>query len=178
MRYNFNKGINLYKCCSYDDLRPVMNCILFQDNNAIASDGRIIVVAPLSEISNLVKEDMEKLNGKLIYRDAFKEILRYDRIKEIDNEGIILSRESNEFSIKVLFNHSDISKYPDYKKAMEIENNYLKGEIGFSITLLSNICDSVNKRQPIVTPNGEGRALKVRFTNSKIKALIMPFLFD
>ena len=53
--YNFNKNAKMNLLCPKDELRPVLNCIYFDEGNAIATNGHVILVSPVKEISNLTR---------------------------------------------------------------------------------------------------------------------------
>ena len=86
-RVNFNKSLQMHLACATDSIRVVMEHIYFQDGFAYASDAHVLVKNDLSVCSSISQEQIEILNGKLLHKDAYKEILKYDVI-DISEEGI------------------------------------------------------------------------------------------
>lgn len=113
-RVNFNKSIQMHlACAANDDFRPEMEHIYFQDGFAYASDAHVLVRNDLSICSSIPAEQIEILNGKMLHRDAYKEILKYDII-DISEEGIQCKKGNN--TAFFYFNTSSDLKYPKVKE--------------------------------------------------------------
>lgn len=135
LRVNFNKGLRMDLACATDELRPAMNCIHFENGYAYASDGHILVKNFLSECTSIPEEQIEKLNGKNIHRDAYKQIIKYDEII-ISEDGI----EANKGEQKAFFYFDKTeTKYPDAESVINMALNdppVPVGEIGIKTELL------------------------------------------
>ena len=124
IRYNFNKYAKMNLLCPKDGLRPVLACIYFDEGNAIASDGYVMLVTPVSEISNLSDEDIEKLNGKLIDCNDYKDLLKFDVIK-VESDGIVgIAKTGAE--TKCLFRDYHYPNYKAYLEAKKAKNDPMK----------------------------------------------------
>lgn len=115
-RVNFNKSLQMHLACATDDLRVVMEHIYFQDGFAYASDAHVLVKNDLSVCSSISREQIEILNGKLLHKDAYKEILKYDVI-DISEEGIQCKKGNN--TAFFYFNTDSSLKYPEAKELVE-----------------------------------------------------------
>jgi len=170
MRYNFDKNIRLDKICSDENFRPVLNNVYFKDRCAIATNGHAFVKVPLEEISNLNKEDMDKLNGKFLNRENYRHILQYNRITNIDDKGI----ECTGIYDKVKFLFSEEDKFPDYNKAFHDLKEGQVDRIAIIPNQLNNLCNAVgkNKDRVILTFNGKNHFISVKFEDSNIYAIL------
>ena len=76
----------LHLACSKDDLRPVMQCIYFDaDGYAWSTDAYILIKHKVLD-SDII--DKENLIGKMIHKDVFAKIIKYNTI-QATNEGIL-----------------------------------------------------------------------------------------
>ena len=168
-RYNFNKYAKMNLLCSKDGLRPTLNCIYFDDGNAIATDGHAMLVTPVSEISNLSDEDIEKLNGKLIDGNDYKDLLKFDVIK-VESDGIVgIAKTGAE--TKYLFKDY---QFPNYKAVMNGVSLQDKTQtISFRGAHTGTMCEIMGTEFIILEPNGNG-AIKVTFKDSEANGLIIP----
>lgn len=109
-RTNFDKGLRMDFACAKDMLRPAITCIHFKDGYAYATDGYVLVKNFLLECTTIPEDQIEKLNGKNLYRESYKEILKYDTIK-VSEDGIEATRNGE----KSFFYFSDMDgcTYPD-----------------------------------------------------------------
>ena len=115
-RVNFNKQLHMHLACANDDLRVVMEYIYFQDGFSYASDAHVLVKNDLSICSSIPIEQIEILNGKLLHKDAYKEILKYDVI-DISEEGIQCKKGNN--TAFFYFNTDSSLKYPMAKELIK-----------------------------------------------------------
>ena len=185
--YNFSKKAKLDKLCEHEGFRVPLEYILFDEGNLIASDGYVLIVIPIEIISNLEQSDIEKLNGHLIHYSVFSKLIKMDAIIEI-SDTYIKAYNDIAYPIEVSFpievNGADEGyKYYDYKKILNNMYHAPKNtseEICFDAKMLNDLCAAVCQHNPIITPNGENGAIKVRFKEvpyDRIQAAIMPRLF-
>ena len=188
IRYNFSEKLKLHKLCSNSEWHPILEYILFDEGNAIASDGGLIVVVPVRLISNLDPDLIDKLNGHLIHSSVFKKLICMDFIEDITDTHIIAI--SNDYftirtTLPIELNGSEGGHtYVNYKSVFEkaAEDNKKKNEekeVSFNSERLNELCKVFHQVEPIITPNGEYGAINVRFKGQckEIKALIMPCTF-
>lgn len=139
---NFSKKVKMHLACAQDDLRPVMSCIFFKDGFAYASDGVILAKNRISEISGLNDAEIEALNGKLLHRDFYKDMLKYEELL-ISEEGI----ECHKGEDKAFFYFSKIDgKYPDTEKVLQDAMNKSNKEISqisFNIKNMIRLSDAL-----------------------------------
>lgn len=143
-RYNFFAKARLDLCCSNDDFRPVLGNILFEDGKAIVTNGRVLIVTDISEISNLQKDDIDKLNGHLVNSKMYREILRYGNINITDDgiECVKYIGTLNEMHVLYKFgNKEDKGIFPKYKNIYKQKplNKLSKNEFKTSF-----LCESIN----------------------------------
>lgn len=171
-RYNFNKCAKMNLLCPKDKPGSILNCIYFNENNAIASDGYVMLVVPVSEISTLLNEDIDKLNGKLINKDDYKDLLKFDKIR-IDPDGIVGISEKTNTEIRYIF--KDI-RYVNYKAVI---NSIIECEktqtVSFKAENIANLCKIMDTPFATIKPNGNG-PIKITFENSEAAGLMCPYL--
>ena len=180
--YNFFKEIKLHNICEQDIYRETLNYIFFEDGNAIASSGSILVICPIREISNLSDEDIEKLNGHLIHRSNYEKLIKLQNITDISENEIVAVEKKTGFvmNFPLLKNGENENgvKFPNYKAVIDnIKKQEQTEEIAIDAIQLFKLVSSVNKTSPILTPNGSG-VIKVRFLDSLIRGIIMPIRYD
>lgn len=139
---NFNKKVKMHLACASDELRPVMNCIYFKEGFAYASDGVILAKNRISEISGLNDAEIEALNGKLLHRDFYKDMLKYDELL-ISEEGI----ECHKGDDKAFFYFSNIEgKYPNADMVLQDalnKKNDPVSQITFSVNNMTRLNESL-----------------------------------
>ena len=169
-RYNFNKYAKMNLLCSKDGLRPTLAYIYFNECNAIASDGYAMLVSPVREISNLSDEDIEKLNGKLIDSNSYKDLLKFDVIR-VETDGIVgIAKTGAE--TKYLFRDY---QYPNYKAVMNgVSHHDTTQTISFRGAHTGTMCEIMGTPFIILEPNGD-EAIRVTFRDSEAKGLIVPY---
>ena len=185
--YNFSKKVKLDQLCEHDGVREVFEYIFFNENNAIATDGHVLIVVPIELISNLEQSDIEKLNGHLIHYSVFAKLRKMDALTEITETYIKAHNDvlhPIEVSFPIEINGVEGGcKYCDYKKIfydIYHAKKQISDEICFDSERLNDLCAAVDQYKPIITPNGEHGAIKVRFKEvpyDRIQAAIMPCLF-
>lgn len=85
-------------CDTGDDVNQCYGYVYFRDGYAYASNGRILVRTPLSELLQLVVEqgngDPEYLNGFCVHARTLKRIMGHDEI-QLTPGGIIIAKDKN-----------------------------------------------------------------------------------
>ena len=144
IRINFNKKLKMHDACAKDELRPAMNHIYFEDGFAYASDGHILVKNKIEECSTIEIDQIEILSNKMLHRDHYKDILKYD-VVEISDEGI----EARKGAEKAFFYFAtdDSMKYPSAEKLMQDtlnKQNVNTPRIGFKLEYLDRLRKSLH----------------------------------
>ena len=171
-RYNFNKNAKMNLLCPKARTIPALNCVYFDENCAIATDGYAMLVAPIKEISTLSGEDIEKLNGKLIDKDDYKDLLKFDLVR-IESDGILgISTKTN---AETKYSFKDYS-YPNYKSVMNCSNCEQTQTIAFRGAHTGTMCEIMDTPFIKLQPNGTG-AIRITLKDSEARGLIMPCNF-
>ena len=171
MRINFNKNAKLHNICAIDELRDSMEYVYFDGGNAVCSEGYIIAVFKISEISTIEEEQIKLLEGKFIHRSAFKEMLKYDEIF-IESEFIIAKGKG--FDVRLPLK-SDI-KYPDYKHVIAhiSSKKGSKERIYINSKLLDTLQSCVGSDGSIINMAIGAEGMIVNYPGKESYALIMP----
>ena len=175
MRINFNKNAKLHEICAIDELRISMEYVYFDEGNAVCSDGYIMAIFKIAEISTIVEEQIGLLEGKFIHRSAFKEMLKYDEIL-IESEFIIAKGKG--FDVRFPLK-SDI-KYPNYKKVIAY-NSGRKGSkerILINSKLLDTLQSCVGSAGSIINMAIGSEGMIVNYPEKESYALIMPKMIN
>ena len=90
----FYKEFKLHKACANDDIRPAMHYVCFKNGYAYATDAHIAVRANLHDISALSDDDIAKLNGHLIHKSQYEQLLKYSSIEIGDGTITLIDPES------------------------------------------------------------------------------------
>jgi len=109
-KLNFTSQLHL--ACADDNLRPVMCCVCFKDGWAYASDGHILIKQSL-ELHSIINP--EKLEGKAIHKESFKQILAYN-IAEVHDDYILCVDEGR----KAEFLFSKVGDFPNYEAVIPV----------------------------------------------------------
>lgn len=178
-RINFNKKYKLHYCCDREDsLLPMMQNIFFDKGNAVASDGHILIIAPLEEICNFPIDQKELLDGKFLHRSQYEKILKFD-FAEVQEDGIVCKTVSKENSKVVMsetkFLFQMVEKYPDYKKIITDEKESVE-QIGLRPNFIIDLSEAAGNKDMIFTFNSPNKAIRVDFEDSNIRGIIMPFM--
>lgn len=175
MRINFNKNAKLHEICAIDELRESMEYVSFDEGNAVCSEGPIMAVFKIAEISTIGQEQIELLEGKFIHRSAFKEMLKYDEIF-IESEFIIAKGKG--FDIRLPLK-SDI-KYPDYKHVIAriSSKKGSKERIYINSKLLDKLQSCVGSAGSIINMAIGEEGMIVNYPEKESYALIMPRMIN
>ena len=160
-RHTFHKGIELHKVCSNDLLRPVMNYIYFEHSYAIASDGRILIKAKVSEISNFNEQEIELLNGHFLHATGFRILMKHD-VVSVEKDGFLAQGDS--YSIKIHFCSDETMKFPNYQRIFDEWSPGDHRKIVLNTHYLSKIVDSVNAKD-----------VRMRFGKNDNQGIILQF---
>ena len=177
LRINFNKELRMDLACATDDVRPIMNCIHFENGYAYASDGHILVKNLLLECTSIPEEQIEKLNGKNLHRESYKELLKYDAI-EISDEGI----EATKNGEKIFFYFSNIDgAYPSAEKTLQSALNaptVAMSQVGLNTDYLVKLNKALHGSNTCKYQfKGEGRPIILQGVESVSIGIIMPIRF-
>lgn len=146
MRKNFNKSIKLYDVAGGDINRPAMQCILFQNGYAYATEAHMMIKARLEDITNFAPEEIAILEGKMISADSLKRIYSHQTV-EVTNDGIIA--KDTETGCKITYTYADpetVGKFPNCEKvladAME-SPLHAKDVIGINYGMLDTLTNAM-----------------------------------
>ena len=175
MRINFNKNAKLHEICEINGLRDSTEYVYFDEGNAVCSEGHIMAIFKISEISTIGEEQISLLEGKFIHRSAFKEMLKYDEIL-IESEFIIAKGKG--FDVRLPLK-SDI-KYPNYKKVIaDISSKKgSKERIHINSKLLDALQSCVGSAGSIINMAIGEEGMIVNYTEKESYALIMPKMIN
>jgi hypothetical protein len=104
----------LHLACSDDELRPAMMHIEIKNGIATATNASLIAQLNLAEYSTLEDDTIKKLNGKMIHRDVWEEILDADVLTVEDD---IIHYEKG--GIKADYDIQCDYKFPDHKSIID-----------------------------------------------------------
>jgi len=99
--------------CSSDQLRPAMSHLAFRKGMVLATDAHILVQQKLS-LHNFTEDEIKQMEGKVIHKDTFNEMYRYDVIKVIDGHFVCTK---GEITAKFPLIEPDF-RYPDFTSAL------------------------------------------------------------
>jgi len=100
----------IHLACSDDELRPALQHIEIANGIATATNGNIIAQLNLSKYSTLPDETIKQLDGKLIHRDIWEEILDAENIEVLEGEKLHCKKGGFDCEYNI---HCDL-KFPDY----------------------------------------------------------------
>lgn len=179
-RINFDKTVKMHEACADDDLRPAMQCVYFENGYAYASNGIIVVRNKVAEICNLDDEQQGLLNGKMLHKNHYKDILSYDFI-EVSEDGIECKHTKT--GRVSFFYFYDKTKYPNVDSvisSVDVLPNTPLEKIGLDGNNLKKLCDSMFEgRSVFFSFKGADKGIVVRslmYSNSV--ALMMPRIID
>lgn len=156
-----NFTTKLHKCCSNDkdDLRPFAKAIHFINGYAYAADGYIMVKTSL-EYQRVINP--EKLEGKAIHMDNFKEILKFE-IAECCEDGISCKNIDGQVAFYEYYSMGD-KKTPKFESMMP-DKTKLKdvAQIGINPKKLANLTDAMYS---------DTGTYRLRFTGSETSIII------
>ena len=195
-RLNFQKRFQLHKACATDNVRPVLNYILFRNGYAYATDAHIVVRAKIEDISTFNPEQIEMLEGHLLHRKKYEMLLKYNTVavektmatneegKLVETAQFRVYGEDNEDIIIPMHKEGDGYKYPNPEAIL---NKKVGGGnipcIGFKIGLLSRLSDAMGGIN-IVEMHFTDKSTQIEVTSKgeleyqDVRGIIMPVLVD
>lgn len=177
-KYNFKGRPD--RACSTDELRPAMNYILIDDNCMVATNGMILVKIPL-DFSELIG-DTGLLDGYLIHRQQYIELLRYD-IVSIAGEGELKAMKNtglDSFSATLKLKHrSKIDQYPNYKSVIDYSLGTV-GQIGVSKGIIKKFLscfDGLDVNRIVMKFQAQNKAIHLHSAdNDNVFGILMPVM--
>jgi hypothetical protein len=100
----------IHLACSDDDLRPSLQMVEIIDGIATATNAFVIARLNLGVYSNLDETTIKLLNGKLIHRDVWAELIGAD-IMTVDGDNIHMDKGG----IRATFDIRTDLKFPDHE---------------------------------------------------------------
>ena len=104
----------IHLACCDDDLRPALQHVEVIDGIATATNAYIIARMNLAAYSKLDEETIKKLNGKLIHRDVWAELIDAD-IMTVEGDSIHMDKGG----IKATFDIRTDYKFPDHHSIID-----------------------------------------------------------
>lgn len=101
----------LYECCATDELRPVMQCIYFNNGFAYASNGIVCIKQTMSFHSVIA---LENLDGRLLHRDSYKTIMGFE-FAEANGSGIECWNTNGQKAFFEYFEPGPNDKIPNFE---------------------------------------------------------------
>ena len=172
---NFNRNVHLELLTANSSCKLAQENILFEDGNAIMTNGYLLVIAPIKEISTLCDELISRLDNKCIHREHFKALLKCDLITDITENHIIALNNKIEWHIPFADNRENFPLYKNLFPVKETEFNE-NHQISFNAIKLALICKVFHQKTPILTFHGDRSPIELRFANRITHGLIMPSL--
>lgn len=116
----------IHLACSDDELRPALQMVEVIDGIATATNGMIIARMNLSAYGKLEDETIKKLNGKLVHRDVWAELIDAD-IMTVEGDNIHMDKGG----IKATFDIRTDYKFPDHHLIIEAVSKSIFDEKSF-----------------------------------------------
>jgi len=179
-KYNFKGRPD--RACSTDELRPAMNYIFIDEGCMVATNGYILVRIPL-DFSDLIG-DIQLLDGWLIHRQQYIELLRYDSVS-ITGEGELRAVKGGSFeSFSATFklkHKSQADRYPDYKNILDYKSEAID-KIGVTKSVLKTFLscfDGLDTNRFAMKLQSKGRAIHFHSDgNDEIFGIVMPAMLN
>jgi hypothetical protein len=171
--------VHMELACGTDEYRPSFGVISFKDGYAYATDGHIVVKNKLDEMTSLTPEEIEKLNGKQVSANNWKELIKADNIL-ITDDGVQVLRGD----MQILLRFSSF-KLPDIQRVIEdilnAEHEDLL-EIGFNTNILSRLfksmCCPERDVRMCIAKSHVGVVIKNRSSRYESMGIIMPVILN
>jgi hypothetical protein len=116
----------IHLACSDDDLRPALQMVEIIDGIATATNSNIIARMNLAAYCKLDEESIMKLNGKLIHRDVWAELIDADIIT-VDGDNIHMDKGG----IRATFDIRTDLKFPDHHSIIDAVSKSIFDEKSF-----------------------------------------------
>lgn len=180
IKKNFKSKLHL--ACANDDLRPSLNYIYFDKEYLYCTNAYIVIKQKIS-LHDFSQEEIDLLDGKLIHKNVFKDILRY-KFVIATNDGFLVNIDSEN---KILFKFSefnDENKFIDnIKNVFNEKQDGELNEIGFNSTYLNTISNAFvgNYKSVVLKFSQENKGILVRLNDSSKEeqmAILMPIMIS
>lgn len=167
----------MHLLCDNDDYRPWVNAIHFKGGFMYASNGYVLLRVSL-ELQNV--RNHEKLDGKAIHYQSFRDILKYQLVNCTD-EGVLCTNGHGIQS--VLFHYFDIgqAEVPNFDAVIKKTQSEGITKIGFISRFYSMLTSAMDTdcKQFKMEFNGENNGIRViatdRFEQDQV-GIIMPVM--
>jgi len=93
----------LHECCGDDELRPLMQCVKFENGYAYAGNGMVAIKQTLALCGVI---NPENLDGKYLHKDSYKAIMSFE-IAEANTDGVECWNENGQ---RVFFAYTEPPK--------------------------------------------------------------------
>jgi hypothetical protein len=126
----------LYECCADDKLRPIMQCVYFENGWAYAADGYVAIKQTLSFQSVI---NIEELDGKLLHKDSYKAVMGFE-FAQATPDGLECWSSNGQRAFFEYFKPGENDKIPNYDKVIQGKKGVTSlSFIGISPELLTRV---------------------------------------
>ena len=187
----FFKEFKLHKACANDEIRPAMQYVCFKNGYAYATDAHIAVRARLTDICALGEEEISKLNGHLIHKSQYEQLLKYSCIEIGDGTITLIDPESKARTTIQLFKLAESGeevlegciRYPNVDAIINQDGEHSEADrVKFNYNLLGRLVAAMgmNGSRVVLRFTGKGRQLVVTGVEPglDVRGIIMPIVGD
>jgi len=187
----FFKEFKLHKACANDEIRPAMQYVCFKNGYAYATDAHIAVRARLTDICALGEEEISKLNGHLIHKSQYEQLLKYSIIEIGDGTITLIDPESKARTTIQLFKLAESGeevlegciRYPNVDAIINQDGEHSEADrVKFNYNLLGRLVAAMgmNGSRVGLRFTGKGRQLVVTGVEPglDVRGIIMPIVGD
>jgi len=187
----FFKEFKLHKACANDEIRPAMQYVCFKNGYAYATDAHIAVRARLTDICALGEEEISKLNGHLIHKSQYEQLLKYSCIEIGDGTITLIDPESKARTTIQLFKLAESGeevlegciRYPNVDAIINQDADHFESDrVRFNYNLLGRLIAAMgmNGSRVGLRFTGKGRQLVVTGVEPglDVRGIIMPIVGD
>ena len=111
-KQTFNTKV--YECCADDKLRPVIQCVYFENGFAYAADGSVAIKQTLSFQSVI---DIHELDGKLLHKDSYKAVMNFEFAQAMA-DGIECWNGNGQRAFFEYFKPAENDKIPNFEAVL------------------------------------------------------------
>ena len=170
-RKNFKTKLDTL--CSTDKMRPAMTHVFFDKGNAVCTNAHVLIVQSL-ESHGFTYDEIKQMEGKVLHKDAFKEIYKYHRVY-VENGQFVCHNKKNTVTSKFDLKELDY-KYPDYRAVIPKAEQGGTGVARFNsnnFTKVANCLITPDYVDTLITNSGDLLIKSVSLTWEEETALIM-----
>lgn len=177
VKKNFKSPI--YLACSNDDLRPVIQLVIFEEGYAVCTDAYILVRQKL-ELHGFTPEEIALMEGKRIHGRTLKEIMRYDTVT-VSDQGFVCT---NDYTTALFPWDTEEGRHPDYKKVIpHVQDRQPVVKISFNPAYIETVRKvSIKQRiASILEFNGTSKAALITTADNGLDdelILLMPVMME